>query len=300
MRNRRSTKSPTNNQAGTPPVDGAPLVPFGPIDFDDPEWWRDVDEHLPKAKERKYRRLRGRTEKRLIEREREARALSILVLAKARRILTLEQAERVPDPSAPALHSENHAGRAGRNDPSPRSATGQTPPPPKPTQSTESTDTSEIRNSGLADWVQYRFREPLIESARTAESQSRLLLWLSSLTALLGVGASSFAVAGGGKSSLGPYTWVAAACGVLVAGIAAVIQIRKPGQRSVANYQLAHMLRGEGWDFVSGRGLYRGRAGSQALDLFVDEVRRIERTAELFEETPGDVSAKSTPASSSS
>lgn len=299
MRNRRSAKSPTNNEAGTRAVDDAPLVPFGPIDFDDPEWWHRVDkEHLPKAKARKFRKLRGRTERRLIEAEREARALSILVLAKARRILTQEQAERVPVPSAPELRSENHADRAAVHEPSQDSAAGPQTPPPK--KSTGATGASEIRNSGLADWVEYRFCEPLIESARTAKSQGRLLLWLSSMTALLGVGASSFAVAGGGKSTLGPFTWVAAACGVLVAGIAAVTQIRKPGQRSVASYQLAHTLRREGWDFVSGRGIYRERAGSQALDLFVDEVSRIERTAELIEETPGDVIAKPTAASSSS
>src|SRR5206468_8029917 len=72
------------------------LVPFGPSDFDDPHWWRRVDSaYLPMAEYRKWRPLRGRNEQRRVYAEREARALSVLVLAKARRILALEEGEHV-------------------------------------------------------------------------------------------------------------------------------------------------------------------------------------------------------------
>ncbi len=261
--------------------------PFGPIDFSDPHWSDRVPEaDLPKPKKG---RIWNPTKRRRIAATQEAHVVAVLVLAKARRILWEQHPEAgdrngtlsAQKMSPPDVHAHRTQPPARRGDDD---------------ASSPSTQSNKKTPAGLADWVEFRFCNPLIDSARAATRQTALVLWLSSATALLGVAASTFAVLGGDNKSSGLSVWtfIAAGCGVAVAGLTAITQIRRPGQRSVALYQHMHTLRREGWAFVSGRGSY-GRGGSRALDLFIEAVNRIQRGVESIDETAGDTASAASP-----
>jgi hypothetical protein len=247
---------------GEQPEPSEPPVAFGPHDFERLESWHRVQ--LTADSEPHWWQIIKRIKRGSMAR-REARTLGVLVLAKAKRLL---------------WETRDHS-RNGRDD-----------PPPEDSQV-----------SGLADWVVFRFQEPLAVSGKRGKREWWWLLGLSLLTAGFSVAASLLAVVGSNDAAsaaanaaakagsadvnvdVATAAWLAAGCGIAASILTATAYVRRPGQRSAANFQLAHILRDEGWDFVSGRGDYRGKDGATALELFIDKVGRLQRDAEKLDET---------------
>jgi hypothetical protein len=282
----RSSAPPERPANGSDVLQGdvSPLVPFGPINFRDPEWWEKVPKDaLPQE----------------VDPDVEPRVLAALVLSKAQRGLwaargQLATGEALGLPTTPT--GSDGATEATRSDEEAGEGADARAEPPA--------NLKAITPSGLADWVAFRFQFPLTDSVKRGKHHRRLLLSLGMGISGAGLAASLLAVLGGngqwgvaGSGTVSVWALLAAAAGVLVGVLTAISQILKPAQRSVASYQLTHTLRHEGWDYVSGRGQYRGRTGPQALDLFIDEVNRIQRTVEAIDESTVEMAHESKPTS---
>jgi hypothetical protein len=135
---------------------------------------------------------------------------------------------------------------------------------------------------GFPEFVKYRFWRPLQYSLKASFWYG----WASS-------GLSVLAIAGGLASSAlaagpGSHDTLVAALGLLVVVTTTVNRIWRPGLRAVVRSQTANQLRREGWAFVCGRGNYVDLEPRARAPVFVDEVERINVTAEAVDEQSAD------------
>lgn len=136
-----------------------------------------------------------------------------------------------------------------------------------------------LQLASFEDWLRWRFRQPLERDAWAGPAFGKAATAIGVTTIGAGLASSALASAGGtGTKAL------VASLGILVGVLAAVNQIWRPSQRSVARYQAAFALRREGWDFLQDRGRYAVIDSGGRLGAFVDEVTRIHRAVESVDE----------------
>jgi hypothetical protein len=126
-------------------------------------------------------------------------------------------------------------------------------------------------------WLDFRFAKPLKRDAAAGPAFGRAATAIG--VATIGAGLASSAAATWGSATV-----VVAVLGIVVGVLAAINQIWRPSQRSVARYQAAFALRREGWDFLQSRGRYERLDAIQRRGAFVDEVSRIHRGVESVDE----------------
>jgi hypothetical protein len=146
-------------------------------------------------------------------------------------------------------------------------------------------------------FVEYRFRRPLKSLRRRGPWYGRAFTGLS-IAAIVGALASS-SIAAGGDDPSEVARWAVLVLGLFVAGVTALNQIWKPGQRSVRSYQATSSLRRLGWEFVHERGRFAAAGKDEtfaaaggdetesskqdAKGLFIDEVMSIQAQAEAID-----------------
>jgi hypothetical protein len=138
-------------------------------------------------------------------------------------------------------------------------------------------------------FVEYRWQRPFQYGFKWGRWYGLAFSALSLLAIAAGLGSSAIVTAGGEG---GWWTVVVAVLGLVVGVSAAVNQIWRPAQRSVARHQSVNALRREGWDFVCDRGRYKDKWGTEGVDLFIDEIGRILRPVEAIDEEASDAPAQ--------
>jgi hypothetical protein len=131
-------------------------------------------------------------------------------------------------------------------------------------------------------FVRHRFGRPFEHSVRWSFRYSTAFTALTIVVIAGGVTSSVLAALPGHEGDL-----VIAVLGVLVAVTAAVNRLWRPGARAVLRHRTANALRREGWSFVCDQGAY-GAAESNPIDLFFEEVERINMPAEAIDEQEPD------------
>jgi hypothetical protein len=135
------------------------------------------------------------------------------------------------------------------------------------------------------DFVRLRFQEPLRANARGGPLYGRAFTAMSVATIAAGLASSAVATASSGETLGTSDTVFVAILGILVSVLAAITQIWRPAQRSVARYQAAYALRREGWDYVHDLGRYEALEGAARRPAFITEVNRIHRGVEAIDES---------------
>jgi hypothetical protein len=134
-------------------------------------------------------------------------------------------------------------------------------------------------HDGAVRFVRFRFHRPLAYSITWSFRYGYASSLLSVGVIAFGLASSALAAAGDSNDT------VIAAFGLVIAVVAAINRLWRPGLRAVARHQTANALRREGWAFVLGRGAYENLPDATARSEFQDAVERINAAVEAIDES---------------
>lgn len=133
----------------------------------------------------------------------------------------------------------------------------------------------------LDSFLFFRVEHPMFAHSWRGPSYGRAFTLLSVGAIAAGVASTAISATEGAAEDL---RWVLFTLGLVVAVFTAINQLWKPSQRSVGAYRAANRLRRGSWDYVLGRGAYRGLSEQQAFERFLDEVAEIHARVEAIDE----------------
>jgi len=134
-------------------------------------------------------------------------------------------------------------------------------------------------------FVRLRFEEPLRANAFGGPAYGRAFTAMSVATIAAGLTSSSIVTASSGEPLSGSTTVAVASLGILVGVLAAIVQLWKPAQRSVARYRAAYASRREGWDYIHDLGRYEGLSVSEGRKAFMTQINSIHQGVESIDES---------------
>lgn len=134
-------------------------------------------------------------------------------------------------------------------------------------------------DDNFTEFVWHRYWRPFDYSVRWSMNYSVAFTALTILVIAAGVASSVIASMSGHEGDV-----AIAVLGVLVAVMAAVNRLWRPGPRAALRHQAANDLRREGWRFVCGEGRYRTCKKEDRLKIFFDAIEAINLTPEAIDE----------------